>query len=70
MIFKGKASGKNHNFTKDMDPGYENFEKFSGGLRWYMMEINDFITHIGCKLKKTWNNSFIQRSNHNSQMIN
>ena len=28
MIFKGERSGIIHNFTVDVDPGYENIEKF------------------------------------------
>ena len=31
MIFRGKRSGINHIFTKDVDPGYKYIEKFRGG---------------------------------------
>ena len=30
MIFRGKRSGINHNFTMHVDPGYEYIEKFRG----------------------------------------
>ena len=51
MIFRGKRNGKSHNFTMDVDPGYKNFEKFCGGLQWYKMECNDFISSICFKIK-------------------
>ena len=38
MIFKGKRSGIIHNFTMDVDPGYNYVEKFRGGVQWYMTE--------------------------------
>ena len=43
MIFRGKRGGVIHNFTKDVDPGYKNIEKFRGGVQWYMMESKDFF---------------------------
>ena len=51
MIFKGKRSGIIHNFTMDVDPGYKFFEKFRGGIQWYMMESKDIISSICFKLK-------------------
>ena len=51
MIFKGKRSGKIHNFTMDVDPGYKYIEKIHGGVQWYMMESIDFISSICFKLK-------------------
>ena len=46
MIFKGKRSGIIHNFTMDVDPGYEYIEKFRGGVQWYMMESKDSFNHL------------------------
>ena len=51
MIFKGKRSGINHNFTMDVDPGYKYSEKFRGGVHWYMKEPKDFSSSICFKLK-------------------
>ena len=51
MIFKGKRSGIIHSFTMDVDPGYKNSEKFRGGIQWYMMNTNDFISSNIFKLK-------------------
>ena len=51
MVFKGKASGIIHNLTMDVDPGYKYIEKFRGGVQWYMMDTNDFISSINFKLK-------------------
>ena len=51
MIFKGKRSGIIHNFTMDVDPCYKYFEKFRGGIQWYMMESKDIISSICFKLK-------------------
>ena len=34
MIFKGRRTGIIHNFTIDVDPGYEYIEKFRGGIQW------------------------------------
>ena len=28
----------------DFDPGYKHFEKFRGGVQWYVMESKDFIS--------------------------
>ena len=33
MIFKGKISGINHNFTMNVDPGYKHIEKIRGGVQ-------------------------------------
>ena len=51
MIFKGKRTGVIMNFTMDVDPGYEYFEKFHGGVQWYMMESKGIISSICFKLK-------------------
>ena len=51
MIFKGKRSGIIHNFTKDVDPGYEYIESFCGGVQWYMMENKDILSSICFNLK-------------------
>ena len=37
MIFKGERSGIFHNFTMDVDTGYEFVEKVRSGVQWYMM---------------------------------
>ena len=57
MIFRGKRSGKIHNFTMDVDPGYKYIEKFRGGVLWYMMESKDIISSICFKLKNENRNS-------------
>ena len=51
MIFRGKRSGIIHNFTLDVDPGYKYFEKFRGGVLWYMMESKDVISSVCFELK-------------------
>ena len=51
ITFKGKRSGIIHNFTMDVDPGYEYIEKLRGGVQWYMMESKDNISSFGFKLK-------------------
>ena len=51
MIFWGKRSGKIHNLTMDVDPGYKYIEKFQAGVQWYMTETKDFISSINFKLK-------------------
>ena len=51
MIFKGKRSGRIHNFTKDVDFGYKYIGKFRGGLQWYMTETKDVISSSSFKLK-------------------
>ena len=38
MIFKGKGSGRIHNLTMDVDPGYKYIGKFRGGVQWCMRE--------------------------------
>ena len=43
IIFKGQRLGIIHNFTMDVDPGYEYIKKFRGGVQWYMMETKDFF---------------------------
>ena len=51
MIFEGRRSGIIHDFTMDVDPGYKYIEKFRGGVSWYMLHTNDFISSINFKLK-------------------
>ena len=51
MIFKRKRTGIIHNFTMDVSPGYRYIEKFRGGIQWYMMQNEDFISSINLKLK-------------------
>ena len=51
LVFKVKRSGIIHNFTMDVDPGCEYFEKFYGGVQWYMMESKDIISTTCFKLK-------------------
>ena len=46
MIFKGKRSGKIHNFTLDVNPGYKYIEKFRDGVQWHMVESQDIISSI------------------------
>ena len=64
MIFKGKRSGIIHNFTKDVDPGQKNIEKFRGGKHWYVMESKDIISSIFFEIKNEIGNlvSFIGQS--------
>ena len=50
-IFKGKRSGKIHNYNMDVDPGYEYIEKFRGGTSWHMTETEHFISNISFGLK-------------------
>ena len=52
MIFKGKRTGINHNFTMDVDPGYKYIKKFQGGIAWFMLYSKDVISSINFKLKK------------------
>ena len=51
LIFKGKRSRINHNFTMDVISGYKYIDKFRGGVQWYMMESKDIISNIRFKLK-------------------
>ena len=51
MIFKGKRSGVIHNFTMTVNPGYKYVERFAGGVAWYMLHTNDFISSINFKSK-------------------
>ena len=51
MIFKGKMSGKIHNFTMDVSSGFKYIEIFRGGIQWYMMDTKDFISSFNFKLK-------------------
>ena len=65
MIFKGKRSRITHNFTMNVDPGYNYIEKFRGGVQWYMMESKDIFSRICFKLK----NENIQIVSFNGQSI-
>ena len=51
MIFNGKRTGIEHNFTMTVNPGYKYVERYSGGISWYVMESKDVISSICCKLK-------------------
>ena len=51
LIFGKKRSGIIHNFTMDVDPGYNYIEKFQGGVQWYMIHTKDFISSINFNLK-------------------
>ena len=51
MIFKGKRSDIEHNFTMDVYPGYKYIEKFRCGVQWYMMDTKDIFSSINFKLK-------------------
>ena len=51
MTFRGKSCGIIHNFTMDVNPGYKYFEKFRGGVQWYMMECKDIISSICFKFQ-------------------
>ena len=51
MVFKGKGREKTHIFTMDVDPGYKNIDKFTGGFQWYLTSSNVFISNIIFKLK-------------------
>ena len=51
MIYKGRRKGIIHNWTMTVDPGYKYVERFAGGMTWYMMETEDFVSSISCKLK-------------------
>ena len=35
----------------DVDPGYKYIEKFRGGIEWYQMEGQDFISNISFEIK-------------------
>ena len=51
MIFKQKRTGIIHNFTMTVNPGNKYVERFAGGVAWYMLHTNDFISSINFKLK-------------------
>ena len=44
MIFKGKRSGINHNFTMYVDPCNKYIEELRGRVQWYMMESKYIIS--------------------------
>ena len=52
MLFKGRRSDINHNFTMDVDPGCKYIEKFAAGITWYMMETKDVVSSIFFQIKK------------------
>ena len=56
MIYKGKKSGIDQNFTMDVDPGPKKIENFYGGLSWYMIESENFFSIIVFKLENEKNN--------------
>ena len=58
MIFKGKKSGRIHNFTMDVDPGYKYMEQFRGGIQWYMMDNKDVISSV-CFILKNENGNLV-----------
>ena len=51
VTFKGRLSGRNHNFTMIVDPGYKHIEKILGGVQWYMMDSKNFVSNISFRLK-------------------
>ena len=51
MIFKGRKRNIIQNWTRTVDPGYKNVERFSGGISWFMMQSKDVISSICFKLK-------------------
>ena len=46
MIYKYKRTRMFHNFTMDVDPGYEYIEKFRVDIQWFMNESKDSISKI------------------------
>ena len=66
MIFRGKRFGIFHIFTLDVDPSYNYFEIFRGGVQWYIMESKDIISSNYFKLK----NENYQLLSFNGQSIN
>ena len=65
MIFKGKRSGIIHNHTVDVDPEYKYMLKIRGGVQWYMMESESFISILCFKQNK----ENIQLESFNGQSI-
>ena len=55
MIYRGRRSGIIHNFTMDVDPGYNYIETFQGGISWCMLQSRDNISSICFKLKNEIN---------------
>ena len=51
MIFKQKRTGIINNFTMTVNPGYIYVERFAGGVAWYMIHTNDFISSINFEIK-------------------
>ena len=51
LIFTGKQTGIDHNWTMTVDPGYKNLEWFDGGVQWSLTESKDFVLNISFKLK-------------------
>ena len=58
MIFQSKQSEIILNFTSDVNTGYKYIKKFRGGVQWYMMESEDFISSNNFTIKNE-NNNFV-----------
>ena len=52
MIFKARKSDIIHIWTRTVNPGYKNIEKFRGGVQWYMTEGKVIVSSICFKNKK------------------
>ena len=50
-IIKQKRSGKKHNWTMTVNPGYKYVESFAEGITWYMMETKSVISNLSFKLR-------------------
>ena len=55
LIFKGRRSSFIFNWTKAVDAGYKNWERFHGGIVWYMMDNKDFVSKNNFKSKNESN---------------
>ena len=51
LIFISRRTRIIHNFTMDVNPGYEYILKVRGGLQWYMKESKDVISSNNFRLK-------------------
>ena len=58
MIINGKRARVIHNFTMDVNPGFNYIEKIRGGVMWFMMETKDFISTINFRLRNE-NGNFV-----------
>ena len=61
MIFRRKGSKRLHNFTMDVDPGYNYVGKIRGGVQWYMTGSKDFTSSISFEIKNE-NNHLVSYS--------